>query len=261
MILSVPSTNLIYNNQIYDFEEPDGQFEIKSLNKNNYFISLAKKKKRIILKKSYQVPHCELDDNYNDCPICLLTLVNKNVLFTPCGHIFHTKCIKMMFNTHDHDYDYDYDHDYDPYSSSHSITNYNCPLCRFNMRNSLKNLGYNIPIFINSHHLSQELIEIVNTVLNIISNSFSPSCFRTMIRDYPSIQYDTACICPFCNAAFMNILHHSHSINNDNYEIINEYINEYNSIIELIADILKIINFDIPDDYIRFIFPDFILTS
>jgi len=246
MILSVPSTNLIYNNQIYDFEEPDGQFEIKSLNKNNYFISLAKKKKRIILKKSYQVPHCELDDNYNDCPICLLTLVNKNVLFTPCGHIFHTKCIKMMFNTHDYD---------------HSITNYNCPLCRFNMRNSLKNLGYNIPIFINSHHLSQELIEIVNTVLNIIANSFSPSCFRTMIRDYPSIQYDTACICPFCNAAFMNILHHSHSINNDNYEIINEYINDYNSIIELIADILKIINFDIPDDYIRFIFPDFILTS
>ena len=246
MILSVPSTNLIYNNQIYDFEEPD---------KNKYFISLAKQKKRIILKKSYQVPHCELDDNYNDCPICLLTLVNKNVLFTPCGHIFHTKCIKMMFNTHDHDHDHDYD------SSSHSITNYNCPLCRFNMRNSLKNLGYNIPIFINYHHLSQELIEIVNTVLNIITNSFSPSCFRTMIRDYPSIQYDTASICPFCNAAFMNILHHSHSINNDIYEIINDYINEYNSIIELIADILKIINFDIPDDYIRFIFPDFILTS
>lgn len=258
MILSVPSTNLIYNNQIYDFEEPDdGQFVIKSLNKNKYFISLAKQKKRIILKKSYQIPHCELDDNHNDCPICLLTLVNKNVLFTPCGHIFHTKCIKMMFNTHDYDYDYDYD----PYSSSHSITKYNCPLCRFNMRNSLKILGYNIPIFINSHNLSQELIEIVNTVLNIIVNSFSPSCFRTMIRDYPSIHYDTACICPFCNAAFMNILHYSHSLNNDVYEIINNYINEYNSIIELIADILKIINFDIPDDYVRFIFPDFILTS
>lgn len=253
MILSIPSTNLIYNNKIYDFEEPDGHFLIKPLNKNKYFISLAKKKKRIILKKSYQVPHFELNNNHNDCPICLLTLVNKNVLFTPCGHIFHTKCIKIMFNTHDYDYH--------PYSSSHSITNYNCPLCRFNMRNSLKNLGYNIPIFINSHDLSQELIEIVNTVLNIISNSFSPSCFRTMIRDYPSIHYDTACICPFCNAAFMNILHHSHSINNDNYEIINDYINEYNSIIELIADILKIINFDIPDDYIRFIFPDFILTS
>lgn len=249
MILSFPSTNLIYNNQIYDFEEPDGHFVIKSLNKNKYFISLAKQKKRIILKKSYQVPHCEVDDSHNDCPICLLTLVNKNVLFTPCGHIFHTKCIKMMFNTHD------------SCSSSHSITNYNCPLCRFNMRNSLKNLGYNNPIFINSHDISQELIEIVNTVLNIIANSFSPNCFRTMIRDYPSIQYNTACVCPFCNAAFMNILHHSHSINNDNYEIINDYINEYNSIIELIADILKIINFDIPDDYVRFIFPDFILTS
>ena len=51
MILSVPSTNLIYNNQIYDFEELDGQFEIKSLNKNNYFISLAKKKKTHHLKK------------------------------------------------------------------------------------------------------------------------------------------------------------------------------------------------------------------
>ena len=238
-------------NEIYYFEDPVNfidinSFEIKLLNKNKYYALLAKEKKRIILKKTYYAP--PYDNDYHDCPICLLTLVNKNVLFTPCGHIFHTKCIKTMFNTND------------PESSSYSITKYNCPLCRFNMCNSLKKIGYNIPIFINFQNHPLELIETVNTVLNIIANSFSPHCFRSMIRNYPAIQYDTTCICPFCNSAFIQYLHHSQTINNDVYEVINEYINEYNSIIELIVDVLRIISFVEADDYIRCIFPNYILS-
>jgi len=234
-------------NEIYHFEEPVGTeiFEFKPLNKNKYYASIAKKMKRIILQKSCTI-HPEID-----CAICLLSMYNKRVLYTPCGHTFHLNCIKIMINT-----------------PTASFTKYNCPLCRTSMIESLKKIGYNTPTNIDIYNGAEELFEeerisfqeTVNAVLNIIANSFSPRCFRTMIRDYPTICYDTACICPFCNAAFIQYLHHSQTINNDVYEVINEYINEHNSIIELIVDILRIISFVEADDYIRCIFPNYILS-
>ena len=67
---------------------------------------------RLILQIKCKIP--------DDCAICLDTLVNKNVIYLPCKHYFHSNCIKRTF--------------------VEKI--YTCPLCRHNLMNSLQKIGH-----------------------------------------------------------------------------------------------------------------------
>ena len=58
-------------------------------------------------------------DSNEDCPICLESLHNKSVYWTPCGHTYHKSCFLEHVNgTHD--------------------SCYSCPMCREPMINNLK---------------------------------------------------------------------------------------------------------------------------
>ena len=55
-----------------------------------------------------------IDNSVSDkeiCPICRERFLNKNLLKTDCGHLFHLSCLKDWIN------------------SKHSVRN-QCPLCR-----------------------------------------------------------------------------------------------------------------------------------
>ena len=60
--------------------------------------------KRIILKIK--------SDERNSCPLCLAPLLNKKVVYLPCGHCFHYKCMENLKN-------------------SACKTKHKCPVCRF----------------------------------------------------------------------------------------------------------------------------------
>jgi hypothetical protein len=61
---------------------------------------------------------CNVED---DCSVCLESLLNKKVIYLPCKHYFHSACLNMMIKA----------------------KTYTCPLCRYNLINSLHQIGHN----------------------------------------------------------------------------------------------------------------------
>ena len=61
---------------------------------------------------------CKVED---DCSVCLESLLNKKVIYLPCKHYFHSACLNMMIKA----------------------KTYTCPLCRYNLINSLHQIGHN----------------------------------------------------------------------------------------------------------------------
>jgi len=61
---------------------------------------------------------CNVED---DCSVCLESLLNKKVIYLPCKHYFHSACLNMMIEA----------------------KTYTCPLCRYNLINSLHQIGHN----------------------------------------------------------------------------------------------------------------------
>ena len=60
---------------------------------------------------------CKVED---DCSVCLETLLEKNVTYLPCKHYFHSNCLNQMIEA----------------------KTYTCPLCRYDLFNSLLNKGH-----------------------------------------------------------------------------------------------------------------------
>ncbi len=81
-------------------------------NKLSLYSSFNKHCKRNILHSKYK--------NDEKCSICLLTMLNKLTLHTPCQHYFHYDCIKAV------------------YTSEHTSKN-KCPLCRYDLSEAIYN--------------------------------------------------------------------------------------------------------------------------
>jgi len=60
---------------------------------------------------------CKIKD---DCAICLESCLNKSIAYLPCKHYFHATCFNKNIET----------------------KNYSCPLCRYDLTNSLKQIGH-----------------------------------------------------------------------------------------------------------------------
>ena len=60
---------------------------------------------------------CKVEDN---CAVCLETLLDKSVTYLPCKHFFHSNCLNQMIEA----------------------KTYTCPLCRYNLINSLYQIGH-----------------------------------------------------------------------------------------------------------------------
>ncbi len=60
----------------------------------------------IILKKNSKIK--------DDCPICLDTMLNTNVVYTPCSHVMHAECLNQQFK-------------------SNCTSKYKCCLCRYDL--------------------------------------------------------------------------------------------------------------------------------
>ena len=54
-----------------------------------------------------------------ECCICLDTIHNKSVFWTPCGHVFHTKCLTRQ-------------------ALGLEFNSQNCPMCRADLQNELR---------------------------------------------------------------------------------------------------------------------------
>ena len=81
-------------------------------NKLDLYSSFNKSCIRNILHLKYK--------NDENCSICLLPMLNKLVLHTPCQHYFHYTCIKSVY-------------------TSQYIYKYKCPLCRYDLTNAIFN--------------------------------------------------------------------------------------------------------------------------
>ena len=53
--------------------------------------NVAQKTKRNIIRARY--------NKTEDCSICCSDMFDKTVLYTPCGHVFHNKCLKKWLET------------------------------------------------------------------------------------------------------------------------------------------------------------------
>ena len=89
----------------------------------------------IILEKNSKIK--------DDCPICLDTMLNKNVVYTPCCHIMHAECLNQQFK-------------------SNCKSKYKCCICR-----------YDLLIHIPRHK------DYRSSVLSPLPYVLSPSVFRT----------------------------------------------------------------------------------
>ena len=275
-------------------------------NKLDLYSSFNKSCIRNILHLKYK--------NDENCSICLLPMLNKLVLHTPCQHYFHHTCIKSVY-------------------TSEYIYKYKCPLCRYDLTNAIFNsiniqhnpvgpnamgmganamganamganaMGANnrldsfdlniwlLDLFmldisvldISSHDLVDEdgneivinsqihrqLINVVSTVINLIKYSFHPECFRMMMLSNLTLNEPIAIangpisiangpiICHLCNYKFLNFLHSEESIiqiDDHSYEIINEYITSYPTILNLINDVIQIMDFETIQHAIDFIY-------
>ena len=76
-----------------------------------YFTVILLARKAVSNLKTYQIPSADELERYNDlCIVCREDLMNRNCRKLPCGHIYHTSCLKSWFQRKQ-----------------------SCPLCRFDV--------------------------------------------------------------------------------------------------------------------------------
>jgi hypothetical protein len=78
------------------------------------FTAAAKRTNRLMLQQNYDVEE--------ECSICLMSMLDKSVIYTPCKHRFHYKCMFAMMGG--------------PHQSRHK-----CPLCRFDLTSAAMKLN------------------------------------------------------------------------------------------------------------------------
>ena len=71
---------------------------------------------RIIIKNNSK--------NNDECPICLESFLNKQIMYLPCKHMFHSSCIKQSFQN----------------------KLYTCSLCRHDLKTALTKINYKFPL-------------------------------------------------------------------------------------------------------------------
>ena len=76
--------------------------------KSTIYANMAYKKNRFIVQSKYKCA------NEESCPICIDSMNNKSIIYTPCKHKFHYKCF------------------FDMLSVGH-LTSSKCPLCRHDL--------------------------------------------------------------------------------------------------------------------------------
>jgi len=74
----------------------------------------AKKKNRLMIQQNFDIEE--------ECPICLESMINKPVMYTPCKHRFHTKCMFTMMG-------------------GLQVSNHSCPLCRHDLLTAIMKLN------------------------------------------------------------------------------------------------------------------------
>jgi hypothetical protein len=90
---------------------PDKPFNPKMVSRKFItFTAAAKRTNRLILQQNYDIDE--------ECSICLMSMLNKPVIYTPCKHQFHYKCMFAMLSG--------------PQQYRHK-----CPLCRFDLSAAL----------------------------------------------------------------------------------------------------------------------------
>lgn len=102
------------NATIVNTFDPSKPFNPKSVPyKHITFTAAAKKRNRLIIQKNFEFEE--------ECTICLASMLNKSVIYTPCKHRYHSTCIFAMMAG--------------PHQSRHK-----CPLCRFDMSTAIMKL-------------------------------------------------------------------------------------------------------------------------
>lgn len=77
------------------------------------FTAAAKRQNRLILQQNYDVEE--------ECAICLMSMLDKPVIYTPCKHRFHSRCMfTMLGGLH--------------------VSGHNCPLCRCDLTSAIMKL-------------------------------------------------------------------------------------------------------------------------
>lgn len=186
---------------------------------------------RVITQQKY--------NNDEHCSICLDSMLNKQVIHIPCGHIFHNNCINTVFK-------------------SECLTKYNCPLCRYDVYSALQKLGF--PPLKNEEDSDDEAfdeaIDTISDILEVIGNSFSPVCFHNIITNTENI------LCQTCKDAFINLTNTSENIDIDIKNIILTYNEQSGGIISLFNDIKNLFNFEYNvDEYMVQIFPEYNISE
>lgn len=196
---------------------------------NNKYKLASLSLNRVIAQQKYM--------NDEQCSICLCSMLNKKVLHIPCGHVFHNKCINTVFK-------------------SNCLTKYSCPLCRFNIYYALLKIGFP-PLHIEDDSSDDDAyfdnaIDTISSILEVISNSFSPACFHNIITN------DENVLCQICKDNFINLSQTSENVDMNTKNIICMYNDQPDGIIYLFDDIKNLFNFDgNVNEYMLQIFPDY----
>ena len=100
---------------------------------------------------------CKVED---DCAVCLEPLLEKNVIYLPCKHFFHSNCLNQMIKA----------------------KTYTCPLCRYNLINSLYQIGHNFYYDLN------EAVNVNANAINVNANDTTwDDLFFNIITDYAGV--------------------------------------------------------------------------
>jgi len=100
-------------NAILKFD-PSIPFNPKSVSyKYMTFTYHAKNKNRLMIQQNFDIEE--------ECPICLENMINTPVVYTPCKHRFHAKCMFTLLG-------------------SEHLSKYKCPLCRHDLMTAIMKL-------------------------------------------------------------------------------------------------------------------------